>query len=125
MDTTAIVVLIAGIAAIAFVLFYFFGPRRQTRAQSNQSGVQEIRIVVKGGYSPDVIVVQKDQPVRLAFYRDEASGCSDQVVFGDFNLSRHLPAHQTTTIELTPHETGEFPFTCGMNMLRGKLIVKT
>jgi plastocyanin domain-containing protein len=124
MDTAAVVVLVVGVAAIAGVLWYFFGPRREVRAASAAGGVQEVRVTVRGGYSPDVVVVEKDRPVRLGFFRDETASCSEEVVFGDFGIARHLPAHQTTTIELTPHQAGEFTFTCGMNMLRGKLIVR-
>jgi plastocyanin domain-containing protein len=45
------------------------------------------------------------------------------VIFGDFGIARDLPAYQTTSVEFTPDKSGEFVFTCGMNMLRGKLIV--
>lgn len=37
---------------------------------------------------------------------------------------RDLPAFKTTPVEFTPDEAGEFTFTCGMNMMRGKLIVQ-
>jgi plastocyanin domain-containing protein len=123
MDTTEILVVIGGVALIGFVLWYFFGEREQVSAEKNETGVQEIKVTVKGGYSPDVIVVKKDVPVRLNFYRDEASSCSEQVVFGDFGIAKDLPAFKTTPIEFTPDKTGEFTFACGMNMLRGKLIV--
>jgi plastocyanin domain-containing protein len=124
MDTSEIVVIIGGGLAIAFVLWYFFGERKKAIATTGAGGTQEIGITVKGGYSPDVIVVKKGSPVRLNFYRDETSSCSEQVVFGDFGIVRQLPAYKTTAIEFTPDKTGEFMFTCGMNMLRGKLIVE-
>jgi len=124
MDTTEILVVIGGVALIGFVLWYFFGEREAAAATVGDSGVQEIKVTVKGGYSPDVIVVKKDVPVRLNFYRDETSSCSEQVVFGDFGIVKELPAFKTTPIEFTPDKTGEFTFACGMNMLRGKLIVK-
>lgn len=124
MGATEIAVIIAGVSLIALVLWYFFGERERTVASLSQSGVQEIKVTVKGGYSPDVIVVRKDKPVRLNFYRDETSSCSEQVIFGDFGIARDLPAYKTTTVEFTPDRTGEFTFTCGMNMLRGKLIVE-
>jgi plastocyanin domain-containing protein len=124
MDTTEIVVLIGGVAAIAFVLWYFFGEGERAVARSDASGVQEIKVTVKGGYSPDVIVVEEGRPVRLDFYRDETASCSEQVVFGDFGIARDLPAFRTTPIEFTPEEPGEYTFTCGMNMLRGKLVVE-
>jgi plastocyanin domain-containing protein len=125
MDTAEIWVTIGGIAAIGWVIWYFFlGERAQTRAAMGASGVQEVKVRVKGGYEPDVIVVQKDRPVRLDFYRDETSSCSDTVVLGDFGIARPLPAFQTTPVEFTPQKAGEFTFTCGMNMMRGKLIVE-
>jgi plastocyanin domain-containing protein len=46
------------------------------------------------------------------------------VVLGDFGIARPLPAFQTTPVEFTPREAGEFTFTCGMNMMRGRLIVE-
>ena len=124
MDTPEIIVVIGGAALIVLTLWYFFGKREATAATVGSSGMQEIKVTVKGGYSPDVIVVKKDVPVRLNFYRDETSSCSEQVVFGDFGIARDLPAFKTTTIEFTPDKSGEFNFVCGMNMLRGKLIVE-
>jgi len=124
MDTTEIIVIFVGFALILFVLWYFFGERESVAAQTTASGVQEIKITVKGGYSPDVIVVKEGVPVRLDFYRDETASCSEQVIFGDFRIARDLPAFKTTPVEFTPDKTGEFTFTCGMNMMRGKLIVE-
>ncbi|MGI9107177.1 MAG: cupredoxin domain-containing protein [Pyrinomonadaceae bacterium] len=124
MDTTEIAVVIGGIAAIGFVLWYFFGERERVAAAVTQSGVQEIKVTVKGGYSPDTIVVTQGVPVRLDFYRDETAACSEQIVFGDFRIARDLPAFKTTPIEFTPDKAGEYTFTCGMNMMRGKLIVE-
>jgi plastocyanin domain-containing protein len=86
--------------------------------------VQEIAITVKGGYTPDTILVQAGKPVRLLFYRDETADCSERVVFEQFGVDRTLPAFQTTAIEFTPPEPGEYPFRCGMSMLKGLLVVE-
>jgi plastocyanin domain-containing protein len=125
MDTSEIIVLSGGAALIAFVLwFFFFSEREQERARSDDSGVQKIKVTVKGGYSPDVIVLKKGVPAELEFYRDEASSCSEEVVFPDFGVSRRLPAFETTRVRLTPERAGEFTYTCGMSMMRGKLVVE-
>ena len=124
MDTTEITVIIGGIGLIALTLWYFFGEREKVAATVSEGGVQEINVTVKGGYSPDVIVVKENQPVRLNFYRDETASCSETVVFGDFGIARDLPPFKTTPIEFTPEKAGEFASACGMNMLRGKLIVQ-
>ena len=86
--------------------------------------MQEVRIIVKGGYTPDTIVVQVGKPVRLQFYRDETADCSERVVFEQFGIDQQLPPFQTTAIEFTPDKPGEFPFRCGMNMLKGLLVVE-
>jgi plastocyanin domain-containing protein len=124
MDTTELFVVAGSVALIALVLWYFFGEREKVAAALTQAGVQEIKVTVKGGYSPDVIVVKQGVPVKLDFYRDETASCSEQVVFGDFGIARDLAAFKTTSIEFTPDKAGEFTFVCGMNMLRGKLIVE-
>lgn len=124
MDTSEVIVLFGGVVLIGLILWYFFGSRPMVTAAVTDTGVQEVRITVKGGYSPDTIVVKQGRPVRLNFYRDETGGCSEQVIFGDFGVARDLPAFQTTSVEFTPDKAGEFTFTCGMNMLRGKLVVQ-
>ncbi|HEX8653153.1 MAG TPA: cupredoxin domain-containing protein [Pyrinomonadaceae bacterium] len=124
MDSTEITVVLGGCALIAFVVWYFFGERERVAAETAAGGVQEVRVTVRGGYSPDVVVVREGVPVRFNFYRDETDSCSEQVIFGDFGIARELPAFKTTAIEFTPDKPGEFTFTCGMNMIRGKLIVE-
>jgi plastocyanin domain-containing protein len=123
-DATQLAVLIAGILLVGLILWYFFGERERTVVEEGPGGVQEVKITVKGGYSPDLIVVKQGRPVRLDFYRDETASCSEEVIFGDFGIARPLPAFKTTPIEFTPDKAGEFTFTCGMNMLRGKLVVE-
>lgn len=124
MDNLEIFVVASGLLLIAAVSWFFFGKREGTTATTSDSGVQEIRITVKGGYDPDLIVVRQGKPVLLNFYRDETASCSEQVVFSDFGIVRDLPAYKTTPIEFTPEEPGEYNFACGMGMLRGKVVVK-
>ena len=125
MDLPEILVTATGFALIAFIVWYFFMSSRATvSAVSSAGGVQEVDITVKGGYTPAVIEVERGKPVQLNFFRDEEASCSEELVFPEFRIRRELPAHQTTLIELLPEEKGTFEFTCGMHMLRGKLIVK-
>ena len=123
-DAAQLSVLAAGVVLIALILWYFFGQRERTVAAEAAGGVQQVKITVKGGYAPDLIVVKRGRPVRLDFYRDETASCSEEVIFGDFGIARALPAFTTTAVEFTPDRAGEFTFTCGMNMIRGKLVVE-
>jgi plastocyanin domain-containing protein len=122
--TAQVVVTVLGVTAIGWVLWYFLWSRGPASAAREARGVQEIAVTVKGGYLPDTILVQAGQPVRLRFYRDETADCSERVVFEQFGIDRQLPAFETTDIEFTPTEPGEFPFRCGMSMLKGLLVVE-
>lgn len=125
MDTAQIIVTLSGLLLSTLVAWYFFFAKKEGKAAKlGATGIQELEVTVKGGYEPSVIEVLHDKPVRLKLYRDETSSCSEEIVFGDFGIRRMLPAYETTTVEFTPKKIGAFEFTCGMNMLRGKLIVK-
>ncbi len=125
MNTTQIFVILSGIVLTILIAWYFwFAPKAQTRVAVSTSGAQEVAITVKGGYTPDVIVVQKGRPVRLTFTRQESSSCSEMVLFPDFNQSAKLPEGEQVNVEFTPDKPGEYGFQCQMGMLRGKLIVE-
>ena len=124
MSTAQYAVTAAGVAAIVWVLWYFLRSKGSAVPAATKDGVQEVRITVRGGYTPDTVVVQAGKPVRLQFYRDETADCSERIVLEDFGIDAALPAFQTTDIEFTPAEPGEFRFRCGMNMLKGLLVVE-
>jgi Cu(I)/Ag(I) efflux system membrane fusion protein len=91
---------------------------------SHSSRMQEVTIRVKNGYTPAVVEVMAGMPVRLLLQRDEDSACSNEFVIEKFGIRRTLQPFATTAIEFTPEEAGEFPFTCGMKMLHGRIIAK-
>ena len=125
MTTGQIIVTALGLALSAFIAWFFWlAPKGQTRAAVGAGGVQEVAVTVKGGYTPDIIVVKAGQPVRFHFTRQESSACSETVLFPDFQKSASLPEGQDVTIELMPAKPGEYGFQCQMGMLRGKLIVE-
>jgi len=118
-------VLITGLALIAFIVWFFWLKRSTgSRAAAVSGGYQEAMILVKGGYTPDTIVVRAGKPVRLNFRREETAACSNKVVFADLNKSADLPTGQTVAVELLPKEPGEFAFSCPMGMFRGRLVVE-
>lgn len=124
MSWDVILVDVGIVAAIAWVVWYFWLSEQEAVRAAVAGAVQEVRIRVKGGYDPNVIAVDAGRPVRLHFNRQETAACSDRVVFPDFEISRDLPAGELVTIELTPEEPGEYEFTCQMGMLRGKLVAR-
>jgi plastocyanin domain-containing protein len=119
------IVTLAGLALIAFFVWFFWLKRaRGVRAAETSGGYQEVMILVKGGYTPDTIIVRSGRPVRLNFRREETASFSDKVVFADFSKSVELPTGELVPVELMPKEPGEFGFACPMGMFRGRLIVE-
>lgn len=123
-------VVLGAIAAIAWVNWYFFLAGRGGAvaavpgAAGTAAGIAEVVIEVDGGYSPNAVRVQAGRPVRLVFDRKDDSSCSEEVVFADFGIRKYLPTGQRTTIEITPPAAGTYQYTCGMAMLRGRVIAE-
>ncbi|MSP13187.1 MAG: cupredoxin domain-containing protein [Chloroflexi bacterium] len=125
MTLAQVIVTLGGLAFCVFIAWFFwFAPKGQAKAVVSEGGTQEVAVTVKGGYTPDVIVVKAKQPVRLHFTRQESAACSEMVLFPDFNRSAKLPEGEEVMIEFTPEKAGEYGFQCQMGMLRGKLIVE-
>ena len=124
MSLTQMIVTLVGFGLIVWIVWYFWLWKAETvAARAGAGSVQEVEIVVKGGYQPAAIVAKAGQPLRLKFTRREASLCGEEVVLPDFGRRAHLPQDQTVTLEVTPERPGEYEFTCGMNMYRGKIVV--
>ena len=123
MNPADFAVVVAGLALSGLLGWFFFGPKK-ARSAELVGKVQEVRVTVKGGYSPDLVRVRQGVPLRIVFDRQESGECTSRVVFPDFALNRSLPAYAQTTVELLPDRAGEFGFACGMNMVHGKLVVE-
>lgn len=120
MEIDKVIVLIASLAGIAFTYWFFLMRNEKEVAVIADS----VDITVEGGYTPEVISVLKGKTTNLNFLRKDPSSCLEEVVLGDFKIRKFLPLNQKVTIEITPQKTGEFKFSCGMNMFHGKVIVK-
>ena len=119
MSMDKIIVTILGIGGIVFTFWFFLMKKEK---EVNVEG--EVDITVSGGYSPEVISIPKGRLTKINFLRTDPTDCLEEVVLGDFKIRRKLPLNQKVTVEITPTKTGEFKFTCGMNMFHGKVIVK-
>lgn len=125
MTADKLIVIFGGLATVVGIAWFFWGPRKGGyRAALTTGGYQEAMVLVKGGYTPDVIVVQRGRPVRLNFRREETAACSEMVILGDFGKSAHLPEGQVVPVEFLPEKAGEYEFACQMGMLKGKLVVE-
>lgn len=114
-----------GLFIFAYIIWnYFLTYGKPVTASQSKDGIQRIHVEVRNGYHPNVIQVQSGRRLSLRFYRIENSPCSEEVVLEDFGVKKFLPAFQTTTVDITPFQPGEYSFGCGHQVLEGKLIVR-
>ena len=117
-------VVLGGAALIGAIYWWFFLAGRKATAATVRGGIQEITVLVSGGYDPATITVRTGQAVRLLFDRRETNPCSEEIVIPAFGVKRFLPAFERTAIEFTPATPGTYDFTCGMGMLHGRVVVE-
>jgi hypothetical protein len=80
--------------------------------------------VTEKGYEPDKIMLRANVPARLTVVRTTDKTCGTEIVFPAFNIKRALPLNEPVVIEFKPAKTGELAFACGMNMLKGVIVVQ-
>lgn len=118
MSTDKIIVIIVGFAGIVFTYWFFLRKKEKEVVVK-----EEIDITVSGGYSPEVISIPVNKTTKINFLRTDPTECLSEVILSDFKIKKELPLNQKVTVEITPQKTGEFKFSCGMNMFHGKIKV--
>ncbi len=92
--------------------------------QGNPQQLQEATVkVTEKGYEPAELKLRLGVPARLTFVRETDATCGTEVVFPEYDIERALPLNERVVVEFTPQKSGEFGFTCGMKMLKGKLVI--
>ncbi len=75
------------------------------------------------GFEPSSLKLKAGAPAKVTFVRKTDETCAKEVVIKEYNINRKLPLNEPVTVEFTPRK-GEFAFACGMDMIKGKLIVE-
>jgi plastocyanin domain-containing protein len=118
------------ILAVLLALVVFAGcqkPRAESPTPSPvaSSGVQEVQLVVTdAGFQPAEVAVAKDRPIRLTVTRKTNQTCATEIVFKEIDVKKDLPLDQAVTIDLPAQQSGTLNYACGMNMIKGSLIVQ-
>jgi len=74
------------------------------------------------GYSPNVLFVKKDIPVRWIINVKQMSGCTDEIIMPEYNIKKSLE-YGENIIEFVPKKLGDLKFSCWMQMVWGKFVV--
>jgi len=94
-------------------------------AQQKRGDVQAVTVTLtEKGYQPESFKLRQGVPARVTFVRKVEATCGSEIVLADYNIKHELPFNQPVTVEFTPSKSGTFKFACGMDMLRGKIIVQ-
>jgi plastocyanin domain-containing protein len=80
--------------------------------------------VAETGYEPAKLTVRTGEVARITFVRATDKTCGTDVVFPSLNIRRALPLNEPVVVEFTPKTSGEIGLVCGMNMLRGTVVVE-
>ena len=106
-------------------------PRAESPSASSKpapvasSGVQEVALAVTdAGFEPAQTVVAKDRPIRLTVTRKTDQTCAREIVFKEIELKKDLPLNQAVTIDLPAQPSGTLNYACGMDMVKGSLVVQ-
>ena len=111
---------VAGCAAGAPV-----APPAVVAAQSNEIVGRRIDIAVgSSSYEPAGVTAHVGELVTLVFTRTSPGECGAVVMFPALDIRRQLPVNEPVAIAFTPTQSGEIPFTCGMRMMKGVVIVE-
>jgi RND family efflux transporter MFP subunit len=97
-------------------------------SNSANTGLADVQVakiaITEKGFEPDKVSLRAGVPVRLTFVRTTDKTCGTEVVFPSLNIKRALPLNQPVVIEFTPAKAGDIAFACGMNMLKGVVVVQ-
>lgn len=90
------------------------------------NGVQVITVNVQDtGYIPSRIKFKAGIPAKIIFDQHGTTACAWDVKSPDLGIKlTELPKNAKTEVSFTPDKSGTFAFTCGMDMLRGSIIVE-
>jgi plastocyanin domain-containing protein len=98
---------------------------KKPEATTASDGRVEVRVSVDAaGYHPEETRAPAGKPVRLIMTRTTDEGCGQELVVPSLKLKRDLPLNQPVAIDLTMPASGKLAFTCGMDMMRGALVVE-
>jgi sulfite exporter TauE/SafE/copper chaperone CopZ len=113
--------------AVAGINLDFSNKANATQAvtASDNVNVQVVNMTVDlKGYTPSVIKIKKDVPVRWVINGKQITGCTNEIIVPDLGISKKLIKGQNI-VEFTPTKAGTLGFSCWMGMVRGQFIVES
>jgi plastocyanin domain-containing protein len=112
--------MVAGVRGPVTTVSASSGAGSQQSAQS-----QTVKVVVtEKGFEPATLHLRAGAPAQVTFVRTTDKTCAKEVVFPSLKIKRALPLNEPVIMAFTPAKTGDIAFACGMNMLKGTVVVE-
>lgn len=91
---------------------------------TNTNDFQEVKMdLTYNGYSPSVLYIKKEAPVRWIINVKQMSGCTNAIMIESLGIKKDLKLGENI-IEFTPPDNvSEIKFSCWMKMVWGKFII--
>ncbi|WP_251554471.1 cupredoxin domain-containing protein [Neobacillus muris] len=100
-------------------------PEENSEIDASDETEPKINILVtEKGYTPNIIRVKKGSLVELQIETQLEDSCYTTFNLPDFNIQNTNLKAGTTNISFIADKSGEFTYSCGMNMLKGTIIVE-
>lgn len=113
------------VTALLFVFVFSAQSYAQKRISQAKPRTQTAKVLInERGFSRTSITLRRGVPTRLTFLRQTDSTCATSIIISGYGINRELPLNTPVVVSFAPKQSGEVGFTCGMNMMRGKLIVQ-
>ena len=94
-------------------------------ADAGASREQRVKITVtERGFVPAVVTVQSGRPVTLLVTRRTDHTCATALVLKTHGIDEPLPLGRTVAIRFTPERPGELTYSCPMDMIHGRIVVR-
>ena len=85
---------------------------------------QKITITLPEGYKDNTASVKAGKPVALTFFLKGDAGCGNTIKVPAAKWEKTLKVGEKAELLYTPAKSGKLAFACGMDHMKGSLIVK-
>jgi RND family efflux transporter MFP subunit len=90
---------------------------------TSRVGPEARTVTVAAAFEPARVTVPAGVPLQLTFIRTTDATCATEIVIPDLEIRQALPLNQKVTVEIPARAAGELAFACGMDMLKGTIVV--
>lgn len=92
---------------------------------SQRQELRQVKIkVTSKGFEPSTVRVHPGERLTLLITRKTDKTCAKEIVIPSLGVKEELPLDKTVRIILGAQPAGRIAFACGMDMLKGEIVVQ-